>query len=596
MQTDMPDRVVAAGGRDTSLTAGGRRAPSRGRNESAVMDARPVWSAAHAVAVALAAFVVPAFVDDTARAQVSLVAPASPDKPTISANPPQSPRLQIQPQVNALSEALHNPTSQEASTAIHTGPWGVFNRDGGSPAGFGPVARYGVDFSAENWSYLGNPALSHDIFDALKFIPLSPDKSIYLTLSGEERLKNWYETRPFLGTQQPNDSGRMTVRGLYGADLHLGPYVRIFGELVNGDAGGWDSYGYNSNYRTRLDLEQLFGEVTLPLAGARTGFRVGRQQFLDAPNYVLFARETPDVPLSWNGVRAYAFWPRLRIDLFDFVETNNNPPQLFRDNENWNARLFGAYESWAPPDFHVLGRPGHVFLDFFYLGYEYGGTAAAIPTATGTASGSTLRNNYGMRFWGKAGPIEFSLGGIYQGGEFRYAKDAGTRPVEAYAINTVVGWRFNGLYTHPLVALQTDLYSGGDDSRKTGSVGTYAAPYNPSTNYLDTTTYLAPSNLIDTGPVLQMTTSRDTLLRIKVPVFWRDSTNDAVYGSSRIYSFRGKYDGGFVGVTPQISLAWRITRHLSWTNDVARFFASSALKHAGASDGTYYLSTLDFRF
>ena len=555
--------------------------------------------AAPGIAVALAAYATGALVGVTARAQtqVSLVPPDPPDEPTISANPQQSPRLQTQPQVNSLPEALHNPTSEEAPTEIHTGPWGVFNRDGGSPAGFGPVARYGVDFSAEDWSYLHNPALRNDLFDPLKFIPLDPGGQIYLTLSGDERLKNWYETRPFLGTQKPNDSGRLTVRGLYSADLHLGPYFRVFGQLVNGDAGGWSAYGYNGTYRTRLDIEQLFGEVMLPpLAGAKTGLRIGRQQFLDAPNYVLFARETPDVPLSWNGVRGYAFWPRVRIDLFDFVETNNNPPQLFRDNENWNARLFGAYESWAPPDFRFLGRPGHVFLDFFYLGYEYGGTAAAIPTATSTASGSTLRDNYGTRFWGKAGPVEFSLGGIYQGGQFRYADDKGTRPVDAYAINTVVGWRFNGLYTHPLIALQSDLYSGGDYNRRTGSVGTYAAPYNPSTNYLDTTTYLAPSNLVDTGPALDITTGRYTLLRIKVPVFWRDSTDDAVYGSSRIYTFQGRYNGGYVGVTPQASLAWRITRHLSWTNDLARFFASRALQHAGASDGTYYLSTFDFRF
>ena len=529
-------------------------------------------------------------------AQVPASVPAPAQAPTVLPNPQQSPRLQAQPQFNALPEALHNPTRQEAPTQIHTGDWGVFNREGGSPAGFGPVARYGTDPSAEDWSFLRDPAQSDDFFDPLKFIPLNDSKSIYLTLSGDERLKNWFESRPFLGTQKPNDSGRMTVRGLYGADLHLGPYFRLYGELVNGDAGGWNAYGYNGTYRTRLDLEQLFGEATIPLDGAKFGLKFGRQQFLDAPNYVLFARETPDVPLSWDGVRGYVFWPRVRVDLFDFVETNNNPTKLFKDTENYSERLFGAYESWAPPDFKFLGGPGHAFLDFFYLGYEYGGTAAAIPTATKTASGSTLRDDFGTRFWGKAGPIEFSLGGIYQGGQFRYANSSSTRNVEAYSANTVIGYRFTQIYSHPLLALQSDVYSGGDYNQKSGSVGTYAAPYNPQTNYLDTTTYLAPSNLIDTGPVLELTTSRYTLVRLKVPVFWRDSTNDAVYGSSRTYTFRGNYSGGYVGTIPQATVAWRITRHLTWTNDLARLLASRALQKAGASDGTYYLSTLDLRF
>ena len=108
----------------------------------------------------------------------------------------ESPRLQVQPQINALPESLHNPTSKEAPSQIHQGDWGVFNRDGGSPAGFGPVARYGTDRSHEDWSYLRNPALTDDVFDPLKFIPLNADKSIYLTLSADERLKNWFENRP----------------------------------------------------------------------------------------------------------------------------------------------------------------------------------------------------------------------------------------------------------------------------------------------------------------------------------------------------------------------------------------------------------------
>lgn len=540
----------------------------------------------------------------TSAARAQATTQAQPQNLVVSPVRPKSPLLQGLPQFNALPETTHNPTRNQAPSAIHTGDWGVFNRDGGSPAGFGPVSRYGTIRASEDWSYLldpavspaSSPASSNDIFDPLKFIPLNQSKSVYLTLSLDERLKNWFETRPFLGTQAPSDSGRMTVRGIYGADLHLGPYFRVYGELVNGDGGGWAAYGYNATYRTRLDVQQLFAELRLPLLGAKTGLMFGRQEFLDAPNYVLYARETPNVPLSWNGVRGYAVWPRIRVDLFDFTQTNNTPPRLFGDTENYNARLFGAYESWAPPDFNFFHAPGHVFLDFFYLGYEFGGTAAAIATAKSTAAGSTLRDNYGTRFWGKAGPIEFSLGGIYQGGEFRYAKSTRTRDVGAYSINTLVGYRLAGVFSQPLIALQSDLYSGGNANKTTGSEGTYVAPYNPATNYLDTTTYLTASNLIDTGPVVELSPTLATLIRVKVPFFWRDSTNDAVYGTNRIYAYRGNFSGGYVGTTPQATVAFRINRHLSWTNDIARFFASRQLSKAGASDGTYYLSTIQFRF
>jgi hypothetical protein len=520
----------------------------------------------------------------------STVPPAPANKPTVS------PRLQVTPPANVLPENLHNPTTAEAPTKIHQRDWGVFNRDGGSPAGFGPVARYGIDRSQEDWSFLTNPSLSDDLFDPLKFIPLSQDKSVYLTLSGDERLKNWYETRPFLGAQKPYDSGRFTARTLFGADLHLGPFFRVYGELVNGDAAGWAGYGYNQTYRKTLDIQQLYAEVKVPVGTANLGATFGRQEFFDAPNYVLFGRETPDVPLSWNGVRGYVFWPRVRLDVFDFVQTNTNPTQVFADTESYKTRLFGAYESWAVPDFSFLGRPGHVFLDFFYLGYDYSGSSAALATTSKSASGATHRDNVGTRLWGKAGPVEFSLGGLYQGGSFTYAKTTRSRPVDAYAVNTVVGYRLPQRFGNALLALQSDLYSGGNDADKKGDVGTYAAPFNPQTAYLDTTTYLAPGNLIDTGPTLEVTPSSTTFLRLRVPFYWRDSVEDDIYGSSRIYTFKGRYSGGYVATIPQASFAWRITRHFTWTQDVARVLASQALAAAGGKDGTYYLSTLDYRF
>lgn len=522
--------------------------------------------------------------------------------PGAAAGASVSPRLQVQPQVNALPEALHNPTRREAPEQIHQGHWGAFNRDGGVPAGFGPVARYGTDRAAEDWSALRDRRERTDWLDPLKLIPLGGNETVTLTLSGDQRLKNWFESAPSLGQQKPDNSGRMTVRGLYGADLHLGPQIRLYGEVVNGDAGGWGGYGYNATYRKTLDVQQLFVEARASVAGAQAGVRVGRQAFLDAPNYVLYQRATPDVPLSWNGVRLYAVWPRARIDLFDLVQTNTSPSAPFADTENYGARLSGAYGSWAAPDFSLFGRPGHVFVDLFYLGYDLGGAPAAMATATangmrtGSALATTHRDNDGVRLWGKAGPIVFSLGGIVQGGTVREAGSAGDRAVHAYALNGVAGWQFAAVVWAPLLGVQADWNSGGNDRTRRGTVGTYLAPFSPDTNYLDTTATFAPANLFDLAPTLELTPSAATALRFKLPVFWRASTSDAVYGIGRIYSFGEADRGAYVATVPQLSFAWRLTVHLSWTQDLARVLASAGLRRAGGMDDTYYLSTFDYRF
>lgn len=75
---------------------------------------------------------------------------------------------------------------------------------------------------------------------------------------------------------------------------------------MNADASGWNVYGYNATYKKTLDLQQAFVEVKGTVLGAKSGIIIGRQQFLDAPSYMLYNRETPNVPLSWNGFRSYA--------------------------------------------------------------------------------------------------------------------------------------------------------------------------------------------------------------------------------------------------------------------------------------------------
>jgi hypothetical protein len=498
----------------------------------------------------------------------------------------------------ALADQLS--VSEVAKLRNHSPDWGAFNFAGGAASGFGSVGRYGTVRWAEDWSVLRDPravAADDDPFDALKFVPLNDNKTLYLTFSGEERLKNWFESRPAIGTRLPNDSGRITLRSIYGADLHLGEHFRVYGELINAAAGGWAAYGYNAGYRTRLDLQQLFGEVTGKILDAKSGVMVGRMAFLDAPDYVLYYRTISSVPQSWNGARGYMIWPHLRIDLFDFVRTDINPAAMFHDKPDWNNRLYGAYASYAPPRFRVAGRDSQVLLDLFYLGYLLNGSFAAIPAPTkaGTLAGSTRRDNIGVRLWGTAGPVEFSLGAIYQGGEFRQADSEATRPVDAYAINTKVGWRFADMPGHVLAGMQFDVYSGGDGRKTTGSVGTYLAPYVPSSNYLDTTAYLGPSNLVDVAPLVEANLWEGASLKAKLPLFWRQNKNDALYSAGGNYVLPN-FHGSYVGFVPQMSLVARLNRHLVWQHDFGEFFASDGLKAAGASDATYYLSTLTFTF
>ncbi|WP_279379526.1 alginate export family protein [Asaia prunellae] len=126
-------------------------------------------------------------------------------------------------------------------------------------------------------------------------------------------------------------------------------------------------------------------------------------------------------------------------------------------------------------------------------------------------------------------------------------------------------------------------------------MGTYIAPFNPQTNYLDTTTYIAPSNLVSFSPVIRLTPRNWLSFQFKSPLFWRASTSDSVYGPSGAYAFSNLH-GGFVGIVPQASLTLQLNRHLTWTQYGARFIGSDGLRAAGGKNGSYYQSNFVFRF
>ncbi|WP_029603397.1 alginate export family protein [Kozakia baliensis] len=522
---------------------------------------------------------------------VSSLAPHS-ESLTVEA---KRPAVQNYPHAGPVGQPRRVSAKQSQAPHGRQYDWGAFTGGNGESAGFGPVGRYGVAPWAEDWSFLRNRALRDDPFDPLKFIALNDSKSIWLSFSGETRLRNWYEESPFLGTRGAPGSGRFGVRNLYGADLHLGRHVRLFGQLINADSGGWAGYGYNSTYRKRLDLQQAFIELSGMFAGAKSGLIFGRQQFLDAPSYILYNRETPNVPLSWNGVRGYAIWPHVRVDAYDFVGTNINQNKMFHDNEDWGTRLHGLDVTIAPPNIRIGKEKISSYLDLFLIAFRVNGSSASILSNDKTLKGTSARQNYGFRWYGNASSFEFSVGGLYQAGTFERSGTQIQRSVRAYAFNAIAGYRHTPSPWHPFLGGQIDYYSGGDTRSKNGAVGTYIAPFNPQTNYLDTTTYIAPSNLISLSPVLRVTPLNFLSLQFKSPFFWRANTNDAIYSSSSAYSFRNLH-GGFVGVVPQASLTLQINRHLTWTQYGARFISSNGLHAAGGKSGSYYQSNFVFRF
>lgn len=488
--------------------------------------------------------------------------------------------------------------------------YGVFNTNNGfgpvgnySWFGFGQGAPYAQARWVEDWSGLCNdPDKNKDWFNKLKYIKLNDSGSIWLSLNGNERLRYVFDSRPYMGFANKKNSNRFLLRSFYGADLHAGSHVRAYVELINGAAGGVRQFGYQTGYqRSRINLQQGFLELKANMLGAKMGVMGGRQFFIDGPPSMISPRELTNVRQSWDGFRGYAFWKRFRVDLFDLWQTDlHNDRTAFTYGPNYNARLYGAYSSLALPSFYALGKKSQIFVDAFFLGYLYNsrGGPSAIPTAKigGWEKGSTRRDNIGGRVSGNLGVINFDLTGIYQGGQFRPANNGDSRPVRAYAFNSIISYAVPNVPGKLVVGLQSDYASGGNYNKTKGAVRNFAVPYFPQANYLDMTLYLTTSNSVSTGPLITYNPTKKSLLKLHAPVLWRASTNDTIYGTGFTYPLRDNYSGGFIGSVPQFTFAYEIAPHLVLTNDIAGFIASNSLKRAGAQNSAFVMESLDFRF
>ncbi|MCE3543338.1 hypothetical protein LXJ56_24465, partial [Escherichia coli] len=113
------------------------------------------------------------------------------------------------------------------------------------------------------------PAKRDDPLDRLKFIPITSDGDVYLTLSGELRLRVNETTNPNL--RESEAQRQDIVRLVGGGDLHIGKHIRLYGELAHGSLEGQNLGTVLGTLRNRLVVQQSFADLTGEIGGADVG-------------------------------------------------------------------------------------------------------------------------------------------------------------------------------------------------------------------------------------------------------------------------------------------------------------------------------------
>ena len=448
----------------------------------------------------------------------------------------------------------------------------------------------------EDWSFLRDPSKRTDLFDPIKWIPLTRDGSFFLTLGGELRERFQDIRNQEFGLPSPTHEENGFHRIFLFADLHLGPHFRTFVEFVNGEIMGALA-NPSPTEKDPLDLLQGFVDVILPIAnhGAFT-LRGGRNEMTFGSGRLISFRDTPNMRREFDGVRT--FWTDGKGKRLDAMLVRPVNPRLgdFNDVADSTQLFWGVYATSLLPAGKGLS------LDLYYLGLDRKHATVA------QGSARERRHTIGARFFGKRSgfdwdeshdfhrpgrtdndlAFDWDVEGAFQLGSF------GAADIRAWMISS--NWGFTILESRfaPRLGLKVDALSG-DASLQDNRLGTFNPLY-PSLQYYSQAGLFAPANLINFQPSVTVDATKSMSINVVWGSLRRESKADAFYAPPLVPVPGTATGQRSIGQEASANLAWQATVHLIMTATYAHFAPAGSVRQAGGRSGDYFLAVGQFRF
>jgi len=411
------------------------------------------------------------------------------------------------------------------------------------------------------------PAAETDPFDRLKDIPLTPDGAVKLNLGGQLRVRSEFSRHPVFGLSAPEHNNDLLIRSFLSADLRMGPYLRAFVQLVSGQAPIWNG-SPPATQLDRLDLQQGYGELNLPIPTGKLMLRGGRQEMSFGSSRLVSVRESPNVRRAFDGIRAaWIASPEARIDAF-LVRPVLPLTGLFDDRSDPGQAFWGVYGTSPVPGIPTLKA------DLYYLGLNRENARFAQGTA------DEHRHTVGTRLFGKASGFDWNVEAALQFGRF------GRSDIRAWTVSGEFGYTFTDLLFAPRLGFNADAISG-DGNLRDNTLGTFN-PLFPKLPYFSEANLTAPANLIDIQPNITLTLLPKVKLTVGWNPLWKQAKADAFYGPAitpvpRTAGGAGRYLGHQISTT----LEWTPTEHLTLGGTYVAYEPGQRIRQAGGVSGSF---------
>ncbi|WP_448663163.1 alginate export family protein [Sphingomonas sp. CJ20] len=438
---------------------------------------------------------------------------------------------------------------------------------------------YNLSRWAEDWRALCDPAKRDDPIDALKCLPLTPSGDVYVTLSGEARLRVNHTTNPNLRDSRAQRQDIFRLVG--GADLHIGEHLRVYGEVAHGGITGVELAAPAATLRNDVAVQQLFAEAKATIAGIDIGARYGRQEFTDGPNLLVSQRDNNTIRYTLNGVRVWARGKAVRIDAFDLKPTQYGDLGTEDDVIDPARRFSGVSLGFVVPKAWVGGATLY-FDPFFWRRRNKVGT-------WGGRVGPATRYYLGTHLWGEAGPVTIDWSVNRQWGHFR------DQQIDAWQGFFAQNLRLGADKRAPRIGFHADYASGGGGYGN-GALRNAYAPFGNNI-YYSYGLFLTPSNLVAVAPTLSLSPTAKLRVTAEYQRAWRANTRDAVYrANGQPFAGTQNVADSRIGDVARLQAVWTLTPRLSLTGRYEHLAAGPSLTKAGYTSSDFLAGWISFRF
>ncbi|WP_445504080.1 alginate export family protein [Microvirga sp. G4-2] len=420
----------------------------------------------------------------------------------------------------------------------------------------------------EDYSYLRDPSKRTGAWwEPFKFIPLDASGTSYLTLGAELRFReeaywnfNWGEI--------PVDNYQW-YRVLPYADLHLGPNVRLFGQMIGAWVTGKETPVTGVD-QTGFELLQGFAEFKLPLSeGADLTLRGGRQLLSYGTERLISLRYGPNVLRSFDAGLVSVEADPWRVDAF-YARPVRNRVDSFNDHFDDDRSVWSVY---ATRKLDAIGPESG--LDLYYIGYR--NTHAEF----NQGSGDEVRHTLGSRFFGKAQGWDWNFEGMVQFGSF----DGGN--IRAWSVASDTGYTFEDVTFSPRVGLRANIISG-DRNPNNPDLQTFNALF-PKGKYFGEIGLVGPSNLINVHPNLTLHLNDQWTLSGAAVFYWRESLGDGIYDNGGgLVRPSDDSRARYIGTQADVVLGWEPTRWFSAELAYSVFVPGQFIKDTGPSKTAHF--------